>query len=740
MANDELVKPENNTHSSSFRQDHFTGIRHNFDLFPTHDYYNSETFEQLLDINLQIGSPYEENEVIWNQNFQEHKATTALQDSRILQHSDETEQEAEGLDGNHKVSFLSFPDNEDFVTEATTGVRQKQESQEIDDDHLDLSMSNNNNNSMAPPPSSQCWSMSGEHEMTVGKEFPDAKACRKALRDAAISQRFEIHTIKSDKTRFTAKCMSQGCPWRIHCAKLPNASTFTVRTVHNTHTCGGVSHLGHQQANVQWVAEAVAEKVRENPLFKPKQILEEIHRTHGIALSYKQAWRGKERLIGKLRGSFEEEYRLLPQYCDEIVRANPGSVAVVHANPIDERFLQVFVSFRASITGFLTACRPLIALDKAVLKSKYPGTLLVASGFDGDGGVLPLAYAVVNEENDTNWYQFLTELRKILEANCESIRKLTILSTMEKSVVDGVESNFPTAFHGFCVHHLAGRFYKEFHNSGALVSLLWEAAHSPTVLEFNSKLNSIQQISPEAFLWIQNVSPSLWASCYFGGTRFGQLTANVVTDSLESWIEEVSGLPIIQTMECFHRRLMDLFKERREACSHWSDDVLLVPSAESRMLAAMERSRGHRVYRANEAEFEVMASEGNVVVDIENRSCLCRRWEVYGLPCSHAVGALLSCGEDVYEYAESCFAVESYRRTYADAIEPVSDNVEWRDKVLKREDGVGGDGIRTPKVTGAARRRRRRIRPEDRDRVKRLVHCSRCQQTGHFRTTCIAPM
>ncbi|XP_009118484.1 uncharacterized protein LOC103843498 [Brassica rapa] len=689
MANDELVKPENP--HSSFRQDHFTGIRHNFELFPTHD-YNSE-FEQLLDINLQIGSPYEENEV-WSQ-FQEHKAT-ALQDSTI----------------HH---------NDDSVTEAT-GARQKQE---IDDDNLDL----------AP---SQCWSVPG---MTVGKEFPDAKACRKSLREAAISQRFEMQTIKSDKTRFTAKCTSQGCPWRIHCAKVPKAPTFTIRTIHATHTCCGVPHLGHQQATVQWVADTVADKVKENPHFKPKQILEEIHRTHGIALSYKQAWRGKERLMGRLRvsGTFEEEYRLLPQYCDEIMRSNPGSLAVVHANPKDERFQQVFVSFKPSVSGFLTACRPLIALDKAVLKSKYPGTLLVASGFDGDGGALPLAYAVVNEENDTNWCQFLAELRKSIEMNCESIRKqLTIISTMEKAVVDGVESNFPGAFHGFCVRHLAEMFSKEFRSS-VLESLLWEAAHSPTVLEFNARLNNIQQISPEAFLWLQNISPSRWASSCFEGTRFGQLTANVVTDSLNNWVEDVSGLPIIQTMECIHRRLMSLFKERREASLHWSD--VLVPSAESRMLAAIAKSRGHRVYRANEAEFEVMDSEGNVVVDVQKRSCLCRRWEVYGLPCSHAVGALLSCEEDVYKYAESCFTVESYRRTYTDSIEPVSDNVEWREKVLKIEGGGGGGGIRTPNVTGGARRGRRRIRPvDDGDRVKRLVHCSRCQQTGHFRTTCIAPM
>lgn len=62
--------------------------------------------------------------------------------------------------------------------------------------------------------------MTSDYELHVGQEFPDVKSCRRALRDTAIALHFEIQTIKSDKTRFTAKCASEGCPWRIHAAKL----------------------------------------------------------------------------------------------------------------------------------------------------------------------------------------------------------------------------------------------------------------------------------------------------------------------------------------------------------------------------------------------------------------------------------------------------------------------------------------------------------------------------------------
>lgn len=578
------------------------------------------------------------------------------------------------------------------------------------------------------------------HELVVGQEFADVQSCRRALRDTAIALHFEIQTVKSDKTRFTAKCASDGCPWRIHCAKLPGVPTFTIRTIHESHTCGGITHLGHQQASVQWVASSVEQSLKENPHYKPKEILEEIHRVHGITLSYKQAWRGKERIMAAVRGSFEEGYRLLPQYCDQIRRTNPESIALVYANPMDNSFHRLFVSFQASIYGFLNACRPLIGLDRTLLKSKYLGTLLFATGFDGDGALFPLAFGVVDEENDDNWMWFLSELHNLLEINTENMPRLTILSDRQKVIVEGVEANFPTAFHGFCMRHLSDSFRKEFNNT-LLVNLLWEAAQVLTVIEFEAKILEIEEISQEAAYWIRRIPPRLWATAYFEGTRFGHLTANVV-ESLNTWILEASGLPIIQMMECIRRQLMTWFNERRETSMQWTS--ILVPSAERRVSEALERARTYQVLRANEAEFEVISHEGTNIVDIRNRCCLCRGWQLHGLPCAHAVAALLSCRQNVHRYTESCFTVATYRKAYSQTIHPIPDKTLWKEMADGSQNG-GDNAVETiinpPKsLRPQGRPRKRRVRAEDRGRVKRVVHCSRCNQTGHFRTTCAAPI
>jgi hypothetical protein len=76
-----------------------------------------------------------------------------------------------------------------------------------------------------------------------------------------------------------------------------------------------------------------------------------------------QAWRGKERIMAAVNGTLEDGYRLLPAYCEQVFKTNPGSVA----------------TYRGTGPG---NAHPFI--DKADLKGKYLGTLLCASAVDAD--------------------------------------------------------------------------------------------------------------------------------------------------------------------------------------------------------------------------------------------------------------------------------------------------------------------------------------------------------------------
>ncbi|KAH0770737.1 hypothetical protein KY290_014718 [Solanum tuberosum] len=48
-------------------------------------------------------------------------------------------------------------------------------------------------------------------------------------------------------------------------------------------------------------------------------------------------------------------------------------------------------------------CRPIVVVDGTFLKGAYKGTLLTANTLDAAGSILPLAYAIVDSENDASW-------------------------------------------------------------------------------------------------------------------------------------------------------------------------------------------------------------------------------------------------------------------------------------------------------------------------------------------------
>lgn len=258
-----------------------------------------------------------------------------------------------------------------------------------------------------------------DYNFVVGQEFRDVKAFRNAIKEAAIAQHFELRIIKSDLIRYFAKCASDGCPWRIRAVKLPSVSTFIIRSLEGTHTCGRNALNGHHQASVDWIVSFIEERLRDNINYKPKDILHDIHKQYGITIPYKQAWRAKERGLAAIYGSSEEGFYLLPSYCEEIKKTNPGSVAEVVTTGADNRFQRLFVSFYASIHGFVNGCFPIVCLGGIQLKSKYLSTFLSATSFDADGGLFPLAFAVVDVENDESWTWFLSEPHKALEVNIE---------------------------------------------------------------------------------------------------------------------------------------------------------------------------------------------------------------------------------------------------------------------------------------------------------------------------------
>ena len=80
---------------------------------------------------------------------------------------------------------------------------------------------------------------------------------------------------------------------------------------------------------------------------------------------------------------------------------------------VDEcnRFKYLFFAIGASIKGWMY-CTPVIVVDGTFLKSTYGGTLLTASAQNANRKIHPIAFAIVDSENDASWEWFMIKLKE----------------------------------------------------------------------------------------------------------------------------------------------------------------------------------------------------------------------------------------------------------------------------------------------------------------------------------------
>ncbi|XP_076941165.1 uncharacterized protein LOC143610621 [Bidens hawaiensis] len=566
----------------------------------------------------------------------------------------------------------------------------------------------------------------------VEQRFSSFAEFREALHKFSIAHGFRYKYKKSDSHRVSVKCKAEGCPWKIYVSRLPTTHIIRIKKMNPEHTCNGVAAKAGYRATKGWVGNIIKEKLRSSPNYRPKDIVADIKREYGVQLNYSQAWRAKGIAKEQLQGSYKDAYSQLPYFCQKITETNPGSLATFDTKP-DSSFHRFFVSFHASISGFQNGCRPLIFLDDIPLDAKYQGTLLIATAADGDDGVFPLSFAVVDDEtDDDNWFWFISKLK-----SCAPISQpITFVANFTKGLQDSIAKVFGgECFHAYCLRYVAeklnndlkGRFSHEARR--LMVQDLYAAAYAPKVEAFEQCVQDIKAISPEAYDWVVNSEPQHWANVFFNGTRYNHVTSNF-GQLFYDWVSDAVELPITHMIDVLRGKLMELVYTRRVDSNRWT--TTLTPSMEEKLKNESLKARSFQVLPSESSVFEVHG-ETVELVDISQWDCSCKGWQLTGLPCCHAVAVFECVGRNVYDYCSRYFMAESYRKTYAESIYPIPD-------VDGPVEGEGISVIVTPppakRPPGKPGRRAKLKQARSLELIRRQMQCSKCKGLGHNKKTC----
>lgn len=348
-------------------------------------------------------------------------------------------------------------------------------------------------------------------------------------------------------------------------------------------------------------------------------------------------------------------------------------------------------------------------------------------------GLFPVAYAVVDSETEDNWMWFLVNLHS---AVVEQYRNITFISDRNNGLLEAVSRAFPLSAHSYCIHHLQGNIKKKIRGNCAgfrkkIVKDFLSCAYAVSVDVFHKNIEALKKEGGAAIAdFIDSLPPENWSCAYFPGKRYGDM-ASSVAESFNSWILEERHLPVMNMLDKLRVKIMNFNANKLVESDTWTNE--LCPFFQKLLNENWNKSRHWTISRSSQNVFEVH-SEVRATVDLGERTCSCKSWQIRCFPCSHAVCVVRRKGTSIYDYIEEYYKVSFYRKSYSIPIVPLPDLISLNIPIPENPSVLPP---MTKRPTG--RPRNKRIKSSGEITV-REVTCSRCSKTGHYRSTCKEPI
>ncbi|XP_043687409.1 uncharacterized protein LOC122638616 [Telopea speciosissima] len=547
----------------------------------------------------------------------------------------------------------------------------------------------------------------------VGQEFKNVYHFREVLEDYEVQEGFKALRHKNDKSRVTAICAGNGCAWRIHASVLPSDHiTFVVKTLVDKHTCRGeVSNLN---VTSKWIAKKLASNFRADPAMSNKVMENMLKEKYNVDTTNMRLYRARWRARDEIDGSHAKSFNKLESYGDMIKAKNPGNsyviqyqngnkygeedaYGVVRVNP---QFKHMYICFDACIQGFFKGCRPFIGLDGCHLKGLYGGVLVSAISVDGNNGIFPVAYGVVESEGNDSWLFFLHHLHESIDRCIEKVYNgrptlhdiLTFMTDKQKDLIEAISTIFPEANHRHCSRHLYNNFKKVFGGGPVLRGYFWAASKAYNVFEFQRAMGGMKAEKNEAYVWDK---------------------------------------PILTLIDVVRYKLMGRLQKRFSKGCNFEEEHI-TPRMKKKL---DDLQRGVRYCRATFAggdKYEVQDNSGTYVVDMANNFCECGIYIATGLPCKHVGACIQYKRVPLQQFCDSYYSKQRYILAHEGMIDPMSDLSTLADRSLlpppmKRSIG---------RPNKSRRREQDEARKEDIRKRSSTLRCSKCKSFDHNRRTC----
>nr|XP_033515075.1 uncharacterized protein LOC117279634 [Nicotiana tomentosiformis] len=458
---------------------------------------------------------------------------------------------------------------------------------------------------------------------------------------------------KNESDKNFAKYCDQ-CPWRIYASiKAPDDPTITIKTIVGKHSDHCLFVYVNKNVKSRMIAKRILNYLRIHPdVVSVGDFMDKIHEEMNVEVSVSQVYRAKTIAKEMIEGHYKEQYAKLEDYCAELKRKNPGSTVLLETTPHEEDgrpvFERIYICLEPCRRGWMAGCRPLIGMDGCFLKGPYGGQLLTAIGIDIDNGIFSIAYAVVDIEDKHNWKWFLNLLVDDLQIRNHD--NLCLIKDKQKGLEGAVFETVPQV----------------------------EYRHCGNLCKYRYEMDMLEKEDKEARNWFNDKPPKFWSKSHFRTTTKCDMLLNNLCEAFNGTkpILRAREKPILGLLEGIRIYLMKKLNQKREDLLKYQGN--LCPRIRKLVEKVKEDSATSIPTWAGKFLFQVKAMYGEQFsVDLIERTCSCKEWDLTGIPYSHAISCIFHIRENPENFIHDCYKKTTQMRIYEPVIAPMDGPDMW---------------------------------------------------------------
>ncbi|GKB39857.1 mutator type transposase [Tanacetum coccineum] len=322
----------------------------------------------------------------------------------------------------------------------------------------------------------------------------------------------------------------------------------------------------------------------------------------------------------------------------------------------------------------------------------------------------------------------------------------TFISDRQKGILPAIAQVFPNAEHRFCVRHIYENFKAQW-KGNQFKELVWKCAAATTVPYFDKQMGKLKNLDEGAYEYLQKIPPQHWSRSHFSGRAHCDVLLNNLCEVFNRQLLDGRDVPIITCLEFVREYLMKRIVNVKKVIS--KSPGPLTPAATKLFEAIKHKATFYTVLWNGGTKYQVSGPyEDQCVVDMEEKNCSCRKWELTGMPCKHAVAVINEMtitNVDVgvpESWVHSSYWVSTWAKQYSYTINPINGRNLWSKHPSpytiippKIHPQIGRPPKSRKKSAGEISSQKMSVNGKL-SRVGKSVTCGKCGMKGHNRTSC----